>query len=314
MPALHAMLITKQEEEILYQNCYKNLNCTKRIYTNNRRIWWVPESELGQDFLSFTICQTCYRNTEKYKKIVEDTGFNFVPVIAGNTLHFNCDASEVKTSFNLNLKEWKAGIFLITENGPELMDAQILFNNQSEENEIIVNVPKNVNNNFQIGICLYKQTEESSNFPYVITIEKLTDDLYKGSVTAHQFNKEYLVTIMKIKTLMLIDETLDKNALYANLQKIVNSSTEKTICVDSEETVFRLSCLPKQHQEANLISILGLDTKSEADFRYQIKFIRQSTHNFYDKDNDKDKYSDLYYESSHDDAYDVDYSDDIIEL
>jgi hypothetical protein len=113
---------------------------------------------------------------------------------------------------------------------------------------------------------------------------------------------------------MLIDETLDKNALYANLHKIVNSSAEKTIRVDSEDTIFRLSCLPKQQMELNLISILGLSSQSElpAEFKYFIKFCSSTK---YENNQTSEQCNELNRLSDSDDQnYMEDYCDDIIEL
>lgn len=298
-------ILKLEEEEALYQHYNKKQYfdvCPGRIHTNTRRIWWIPKTQLTQGFFSYSICPSCYRNETKIKNIIETTGITFIPVLATDSLHFNCDAADIEQSYNLTLpNDWRLGIYLIDDDHYSLLDASMTGDT------ISISMPSL---DCDIGLSLYKLTTDEEQTPYKFTIKKLTNDVYTGSIASYAMNNEYVTTLTTVKTLP-INQADFKNfqmSFYENLPKLINGTVEKKIHVDDADTSFDLCCSKKTNDiNSNLNSLFGM-TNDNYIFQYKLNFVEQI--NIIDNFQDDDTYH-SYLEH---DYGTNDYTDKIIDL
>lgn len=289
--------LTDKEEQVLYDN-YKNLECPKRMHVNCRRVWWVPKEEIGGSFFSFSICQHCYRDVNKMKKIVDETKFTFIPILTTNILFVNCDASDVDSSFNLNLDDsWLAGIYLLDNDNIKLLESSI------NDNVITVKIP---NDNCLIGICVYKKSSE----PHEYKISIVHNDIQKlKSMKIHSFDDEFLLSVSQLtnainfgefKTMI---ETKD-NIFLSDIMKLHDPLTYPITASNGTTIDFRCEIFDTLNGNNNLLAYLDITSHqlNNDKFRYKIEFMTANG-NSSDTINDTDNVWN-----------DYDYSNDVIDL
>lgn len=257
--------LTAKEEQIFYDN-YNNLECSKRMHVNCRRVWWVPKEEIGESFFSFSICQYCYRDVNKMKKIVEQTHFTFVPILTTDVLFVNCDASDINSSFNLNLDDnWLAGIYLFDGGNIKLLESSV------NDNVITVKIP---HNDCLIGLCVYKKSAE----PHEYKISIVHNDIQKlKSMKIHSFDDEFLLSISHLTNAINFEEfktiiETQGNIYLTDIMQLHDPQTYPITASDGTIIDFRCEIFDALNGYNNLLAYIVPQQLNNDKFRYKIEF------------------------------------------